>query len=567
MELHILSQSYSEWQWRDPITKEIITPDNSIHPATHHLFHGDIVDATSTIQKLSEVRTTKSIPCVLDYKSSTHGRMKDKLLYRCIPDNKTIPQFVVPYQPKNIGFEKYKVNKYVLIQFKEWLPGEKHPIGTLVNTIGDVDDIAAFTDYQLYCKSLVYSLNSFNKHSAFLKTASLSMSTLFPNIENRTHLHVFSIDPEGCTDIDDAIGIQTQTQTQTQTIISIYIANVPLIIDYFQLWQHFTERCSTIYLPHNKIPMLPPILSDNICSLLQGEERVAFAMDIRIGATITISFSPVLIKVSRSYSYEEPELLKNQDYQRILLQAKQLNDKLCYSNPINDSHDVVAYFMIFMNYECAKALQQRKCGIFRSAHTTEDTTAHTTEHTTEHIIPTNISKLITNWKYSSGQYCDIDTLEPHKLIGGGLEVYTHITSPIRRIVDVINMSLLQLNTENAMEFCRKWLNKINFINTSMKAIKKVQNNCMLLSKYCLGQNVKLPRTALQGYLFDREPNTNNYNVYKYNVYLPEYNMFTTYKTSEQIDNYTSRMFTLHMFMDEASLKQKLRLSNSACGPD
>ena len=75
------------------------------------------------------------------------------------------------------------------------------------------------------------------EHSLFLKNKKAQDDLIdaiceqYPMIENRTHLNIFSIDPEGCVDIDDAIGI-------TNNAVSVYIANVPLIIDHLNLWQN-----------------------------------------------------------------------------------------------------------------------------------------------------------------------------------------------------------------------------------------------------------------------------------------------------------------------------------------
>ena len=83
--------------------------------------------------------------------------------------------------------------------------------------------------------------------------------------------------------------------------LSIYVANVPLLLDYFKLWDSFSERISTIYLPDRKCPMLPALLSENLCSLLENEERLAFCIDLTINDNqITdIVFNNVIIKVSK----------------------------------------------------------------------------------------------------------------------------------------------------------------------------------------------------------------------------------------------------------------------------
>jgi hypothetical protein len=569
MELIILKQDYSEWQFTNKDS------NTQLNPFVERLFHGDVVDDKCKVLTPSPIRTDKNIPCILDFKGSTYGRAKDKLLYRCIPDDKTIPQFIVPYEQKQVGFDKHKTNKYVLIQFKEWAKGEKHPTGILVNTLGDTDNYDAYTEYQLYCKKLVTSLKEFNKHLSFLKEKHTQTTLVdevcekYPGIENRTHLNVFSIDPAGCTDIDDAIGIVT---SKTHTTISVYIANVPLILDHFNLWQHITDKCSTVYLPDRKISMLPNILSDNVCSLLEDELRFAFVMDtiVKDGFVTNVTFRTVLIKLSKNYEYEEPDLLQNTDYKELLKLTQTLDSS------VKDSHDLVEYFMVYMNHQSALKLEEYKCGIFRSAHIKS---AHMKEREKEeesNTLPPDVNKFITHFKYASGQYCTFENKSSHDLIGWGLTAcetgggnprvaYTHITSPIRRIVDIVNMTLLQdklglIQYKNPFcgEFCTKWQNKVDFINTTTKSIKKVQNGCNLLMLYV---NEKVKSVIHQGYLFDRRESKQckNKQKYVYSVYVPDYKMVSTYKTDELIEDYSRRHFTLHLFMDEANLKEKVRL--------
>ena len=569
MQLVILSQTYSEWQWRDSITQEILHKDAlTMNPAELRLFHGDVVDEiTEDIITPSPIRTMKNSPCILDFKGNTHGRSKDKLFYRCIPNDKTIPQFIVPYEAKTTGLSKNKVNKYVLIQLKEWSAQDKHPIGTLTNTLGDVDNYDAFSEYQLYCNELVISLAEFNKQTLFLKNKKAQDALIdaiceqYPMIENRTHLNIFSIDPEGCVDIDDAIGI-------TNNVVSVYIANVPLILDHLNLWQHLTDKCSTIYLPMHKLPMLPTILSDNVCSLLEEELRFALAISLAVeskGATPPAELpilKPVLIKVARNYVYEEPDLLADDDYQSLLKLTQTMDNKVI------DSHDLVEYYMTQMNWRCAEELVKQNCGILRSAHMKSAQMKSVLE---EINTPSpDVNKFITNWKYASGQYTTIEDKRSHEMIG--YDVYTHITSPIRRLVDVINMTLLQeklglINYKNgeAVKFCELWSSKmkVDFINKSTKSIKKVQNNCSLLTLYIKNKDNR-KRQYVTGYLFDRvdtstEMNKRQKSKYTYNVYIPDYKMVSTFKTDELVENYSTMMFTLHLFMDEANLKQKIRL--------
>jgi exoribonuclease II len=64
--------------------------------------------------------------------------------------------------------------------------------------------------------------------------------------------------------------------------LSIYISNVTIWMDILNLWNSFSQRISTIYLPDKKRPMLPTILSECLCSLQENLTRIAFVMDIFI---------------------------------------------------------------------------------------------------------------------------------------------------------------------------------------------------------------------------------------------------------------------------------------------
>ena len=59
-----------------------------------------------------------------------------------------------------------------------------------------------------------------------------------------------SIDPEGCEDIDDAFSCK-QNDDGTVTL-SVYIANVPVLVDHLELWHHIGSRVSLYIFPIEK---------------------------------------------------------------------------------------------------------------------------------------------------------------------------------------------------------------------------------------------------------------------------------------------------------------------------
>jgi ribonuclease R len=99
-------------------------------------------------------------------------------------------------------------------------------------------------------------------------------------------------------------------------MVSIYISNVTIWLDVLKLWEHLTNRVSTIYLPDKKRTMLPSILSDNLCSLLSKYTRYAFTMDIYISNTTfeirEIKYLNTKVRLYKNYVYEAVGLLKDE---------------------------------------------------------------------------------------------------------------------------------------------------------------------------------------------------------------------------------------------------------------
>ena len=366
-------------------------------------------------------------------------------------------------------------------------------------------------------------------------------------IDNRLDHSILTIDPQGSLDLDDAVSIRGN-------ILSIYIANVPLLIEGLNLWNSFSQRVSTIYLPDRKYTMLPSILSDNVCSLLENENRLTFCMDIIIeNDNINIKFCNALIKVRKNYVYDDPDLNDDIDYQKILKISQILHKKYNYIEKIRDSHDLIAFLMILMNSECANKMNEFKCGIFRGLTIKPSNTQPNTQIN-------EITNFIKIWQSSSGQYVNYENKIPHDLISNGLENYIHITSPIRRLVDLLNIMELQskLNliefSELAIEFQSSWLKQLKYINSSMQAIRKIQTDCNMLY-ICIAKPVIL-NTIYDGYIFDKIQRPNKYN--QYTLYIPGIKIITRVNIKEDLSEYSCHKFKLYLIENGVTLKRKIR---------
>ena len=560
--IKIANRQYSEYTVYDNILLRPV--ELKINPVIHKLFDQDVFSVNDESIDLihSTIRNVKNIPGVLVLEDNkSYGIHNKKPLYRCVPDDSRLPSFLVPHK-LNIGFNKHFKNKYIVFRYQHW--DDKHPRGMIEQVIGEIGILNNFYEYQLYCKSLYASIQKFNKSTI----QSLKHKTEEEYIEDMYNKYrptkietngIFSIDPKKSTDYDDAFSIN-KVLVCGQEIgyqISIYISNVSFWMDHLELWNSFSDRISTIYLPDRKRPMLPTVLSDALCSLQENRWRFAFTLNIIFdeeGNIYDTEYTNTCIKVHRNYIYEEPELLESSDYKLLYEKVKLLNKKYNYYEKIDSSHDVVAYLMILMNYHSAKEMVKRKIGIFRSM--TMGPSSPYPEN-----LPKETLKFLKMWNSSGGMYCKFENYKSHDFLD--FESYLHITSPIRRLVDLLNIIQLQksLNitamSEDADKFYKKWTSDtmLEYINVTMKNIRKVQNDCNLL-KICYDDK-SLPDKEFEGYLFDKIKR--NDGLYQYTVFIDKLKLVNRIVSRKDVEDKSIQKFKIHIFIDEEKLKQKLRL--------
>ncbi|XP_058120010.1 exosome complex exonuclease RRP44 [Anopheles ziemanni] len=152
-------------------------------------------------------------------------------------------------------------------------------------------------------------------------------------------LTICSVDPPGCTDIDDALHARRLPNGNIE--VGVHIADVSHFIRPGNAMdREAASRATTVYLVDNRIDMVPELLSSNLCSLRGGEERFAFSCvwELDDEAKIKhVKFHKSVIKSKSALTYEQAQL--------IIDDAKQQND--------------VAISLRLLN-KLAKVLKQRR---------------------------------------------------------------------------------------------------------------------------------------------------------------------------------------------------------------
>ena len=534
-QIEILERNYCNWLILPTNKDESFPTDfspfkNKLFSKDHFIFDNFTVKIMSSV-----IRSGLQIAAVLQLETNqTFGKKKNKLLYKCIPNDTSLPIFLVPYEMKNVGFSKSFKNMFVSIRFNEW--ENKHPTAILESTYGPVDDLLAFYEYQLLCKKLTCSFRAFQTQMK-QPTVTATMPTLL-GIEDRTHRKsIFTLDSEFTQEYDDAMEIHQDKEKNT-IVISIYIANVCLWMETLQLWNVFPGRAASIFLPDKKRPMFPASFTEQFCSLKEKENRIVFFMDIEIQTATTTSsssspirFGNAQISVHKNYAFGDSRVLENASF-RFLLETCRAR---LFDKTLETPAELVASLMEYMNRRVAtEILAPRAVGIC----------------------------------YDSSRYYYLSKDD-------GLEkddycyYYCKITSPLRRLPDLLNLFVLQDTlglvpdfSANARAFYERHCTAIAELNRQMFSIYKIQSECALLH-LCSTSPEMLERTfkgEIRSTAATTTTTTSQFNHFC-SVYLPELKLWSfVYLLAEDLPKITDPMFfRLLLFTDETKLKKKIRI--------
>lgn len=153
------------------------------------------------------------------------------------------------------------------------------------------------------------------------------------------HLQTVTIDGEEAKDLDDAISIE---RTEDGYRLGVHIADVSHYVqEYSPLDAEALKRGTSVYLTDRVIPMLPHKLSNGICSLNAGEDRLALSCLMEVDAKGCVTgheIAETVIRVDRRMTYtavdaiiskEDPEVMKEyEEFVEMFRLMKELADLL-----------------------------------------------------------------------------------------------------------------------------------------------------------------------------------------------------------------------------------------------
>jgi ribonuclease R len=138
---------------------------------------------------------------------------------------------------------------------------------------------------------------------------------------------VFTIDPVDAKDFDDALSIEKIEKGNFR--IGIHIADVShYVAEKSNLDKEALKRGNSVYFVGKVIPMLPEKLSNNICSLVPGEDRLTYSVIVDMtprGKVENYQIKKTIINSKRRFAYEEVQAILDQGSGDFYNEIKQLN--------------------------------------------------------------------------------------------------------------------------------------------------------------------------------------------------------------------------------------------------
>eukprot|EP00929_Paragymnodinium_shiwhaense_P038151 TRINITY_DN20210_c0_g1_i1.p1 TRINITY_DN20210_c0_g1~~TRINITY_DN20210_c0_g1_i1.p1 ORF type:complete len:934 (+),score=265.66 TRINITY_DN20210_c0_g1_i1:66-2867(+) len=223
------------------------------------------------------------------------------------PSDVRFPYIIVRTPPGTV--EQY-AGKRITVNADVWDKFSKFPRGHLSGTLGMIGDIEVET--QMILKEHSVCNDPFTDEVL----ACLPPSDFQPGpkeLQGREDFRgkcVFSIDPPGCEDVDDALSCEPMENGNFR--IGVHIADVTHYVHPgTAIDQEAAERCTSVYLVDRRIDMLPKLLTTDVCSLrCDGKDRLVFSAIFELtpqAEIVSERFCRSVIKSAAALSYAEAQ--------------------------------------------------------------------------------------------------------------------------------------------------------------------------------------------------------------------------------------------------------------------
>lgn len=300
--------------------QDLFIPESGVNGA----FHLDQVQVElisgQTGGKRQEARITAVVSHGLSRVVGTYD--KGKSFGFVIPDNgKIVTDIFVPAERSKGAVSGHKV----VVELTDYGDGKHKPEGKIVEILGHsndpgVDIMSVVMGFDLPVEFPEKVLNQAQRAGDEISEADSQ------GRKDLRDMMMVTIDGEDAKDLDDAVNVYKKGENYC---LGVHIADVSNYVqENSALDREALERGTSVYLVDRVIPMLPHTLSNGICSLNQGEDRLALSCLMTVnrkGEVIDYEIAETVIRVDRRMTYTEvAEILEQETKEEVMEEYQEL---------------------------------------------------------------------------------------------------------------------------------------------------------------------------------------------------------------------------------------------------
>ena len=195
-----------------------------------------------------------------------------------------------------------------LAKITDWPEDASSPFGKIIDVLGEPGE----QEVEMHAILAEYGLPY--RFPVEIEAAAAAIPVAIPESEvkkrrNMRDVTTFTIDPEDAKDFDDAISVKSRSEGLWE--IGVHIADVSHYVkagDPIDMEAY--ERATSVYLVDRVVPMLPEVLSNQLCSLRPHEEKLCFSAVFEVtedGLVKKKWFGRTLIESNHRFTYEQAQ--------------------------------------------------------------------------------------------------------------------------------------------------------------------------------------------------------------------------------------------------------------------
>ncbi|MEZ4195184.1 MAG: ribonuclease R [Candidatus Paceibacterota bacterium] len=217
---------------------------------------------------------------------------------------------VKPVLPEATGND---LGMKVVVEFTTWTQPLLDPVAKITEVLGHAGDheteMQAIIRSGGFSKAFPESVQKTAQELYETKAQIFADALKDPKRRDMRDVMTMTIDPADAKDFDDALSCRVLPSGNYE--VGIHIADVSHYVrDHDAIDEEARERATSVYLVDRVIPMLPEILSNDLCSLRPNEDRLAFSavFELNSDAHIVNSwYGQTVIHSDKRFSYEEAQ--------------------------------------------------------------------------------------------------------------------------------------------------------------------------------------------------------------------------------------------------------------------